>query len=109
MMLADKEYLVLAGVYLAEEYTALNDLQHTFLKPIMLDVTSENSVADFFEYLREHPHCKLVALINNAGISINLPLEITKIDVLEKQFAVNTFGMLRVTQKAIPHLEDKEY
>ncbi len=47
---------------------------------------------------------QLTALINNAGIALSGPLELLEEEEYRRQFEVNVFGLLGVTQACLPHL-----
>eukprot|EP01043_Picozoa_sp_COSAG02_P071722 COSAG02_NODE_13222_length_1424_cov_1.200000_1_plen_241_part_00 len=48
----------------------------------------------------------LVAIVNNAGISKDLPFEMQPLDSVRQVFEVNYFGALDVTQQFLPLLRD---
>jgi len=47
---------------------------------------------------------RLDALVNNAGIGVGGPLELVPMDELRRQFEVNVFGQVAVTQAMLPAL-----
>ena len=47
---------------------------------------------------------RLDALVNNAGIGVGGPLELVPLDELRRQFEVNVFGQVAVTQAMLPAL-----
>jgi carbonyl reductase 1 len=71
------------------------------VEPAELDVTSAASV-DAFARLAERRFGTLVALVNNAGIS----MKGFDSRVVEGTLAVNFFGALRVTQALLPLMAD---
>ena len=46
----------------------------------------------------------LQGLVNNAGIAVSGPLEVLPMADLRRQFEVNVFGLMAVTQAALPLL-----
>jgi NAD(P)-dependent dehydrogenase (short-subunit alcohol dehydrogenase family) len=49
----------------------------------------------------------LQVLVNNAGVEDdNLPIEVMPIDLWRRMFETNVFGLVQVTQRAIPKLRD---
>lgn len=48
----------------------------------------------------------LTALVNNAGIAVPGPLETIETSVLRKQFEINLFGQLALTQAVLPLLRE---
>ena len=59
-------------------------------------------------WLRQNNLSKLDALINNAGIAVNGPLQHLPIDELAQQFDINVVGVMRVTQAFLPLLGAKK-
>jgi NAD(P)-dependent dehydrogenase (short-subunit alcohol dehydrogenase family) len=66
--------------------------------PVLLDVTDPEHVAA----LREIE--QLDGLVNNAGVAISGPLEFLPVDELRRQFEINVFGLLAVTQAVLAPL-----
>jgi NAD(P)-dependent dehydrogenase (short-subunit alcohol dehydrogenase family) len=66
---------------------------------LLLDVTDSEQIAGAAREIGE-----LHALVNNAGIAIASPLEALPVDELRRQFEVNLFGQVAVTQAFLPHL-----
>lgn len=92
--------------------TARNPDEATELKQVSdrveaLDVTDAASVAALAERLKGVP---IDILINNAGILDRTDMSIDKVDfsMMERTFAVNTFGPLRVVQALLPNLRAGE-
>ncbi len=72
-----------------------------------LDVTDPASVAALAEQLKDVP---IDILINNAGVLDRSDSSVDKVDfaIMERTFAVNTFGPLRVVQALLPNLRAGE-
>lgn len=72
-----------------------------------LDVTDPASVAALAEQLKDVP---IDILINNAGMLDRSDSSVEKVDfaMMERTFAVNTFGPLRVVQALLPNLRAGE-
>jgi len=66
---------------------------------ILLDVTNQDHVRAASERIEE-----LHGLVNNAGIALAIPLEFIPLDELRRQFEVNVFGQVAVTQAFLPQL-----
>lgn len=72
---------------------------------IQLDVTDHRSIAAARDAATERLGSDgLQGLVNNAGLSVDGPLELVHIDALRRQFEVNVFGAIAVTQAFLPLL-----
>jgi NAD(P)-dependent dehydrogenase (short-subunit alcohol dehydrogenase family) len=109
--LANRGYEVLAGVRREEDGKALqveaakSPASAGHVTPIMLDVTDAAGIAAAIAQVTEITgENALCALINNAGISIVGPIEHVTMCDWRKQFEVNFFGTIALTQAALPLL-----
>ncbi|SOX52884.1 KR domain-containing protein [Mycobacterium ahvazicum] len=103
--LACRGFHVLAGVRRDADADALVADGLEGLEPVILDITMESDVAAIAERVAHDPlHRPLRALINNAGIAINAPVEALPITQWRKQFEVNLFGHIAMTQALLPAL-----
>jgi NAD(P)-dependent dehydrogenase (short-subunit alcohol dehydrogenase family) len=73
--------------------------------PVALDVTSTESVAAAAKEIddRQGGH-GLQAVINNAGVIVQSPVELISESELRRQFEVNVYGPIRVMQAFLPQL-----
>jgi len=98
-------YHVFAGVRHENDFAALKNMAAPNLHPVVIDVTSQASIAagskEIEASLGDMP---LIGLINNAGIVVSGPLEFLPLDDLRMQFEINVFGHLAVTQALLPML-----
>ena len=103
--MAAKGWTVFAGVRSQKDADALKQGAAGDLRPIILDVTRpeqvEAAVATIGAALGPQ---RLSGLLNNAGIAKMGPLAIQPLEDVEAHFAVNVFGLLRVTQAFVPLL-----
>jgi NAD(P)-dependent dehydrogenase (short-subunit alcohol dehydrogenase family) len=100
--LARKGFHVLAGVRREVDADALRG---DGIEPCILDITVESDVAAIADRVSHDPlHRPLRALINNAGIAINAPVEMLPMAEWRKQFEVNLFGHIAMTQALFPAL-----
>jgi NAD(P)-dependent dehydrogenase (short-subunit alcohol dehydrogenase family) len=103
--LARKGFHVLAGVRREADAQALRAEGIEGLEPLILDITVESHVAAVADRVANDPLRRpLRALINNAGIAINAPVEALPIAEWRKQFEVNLFGHVAMTQVLLPAL-----
>jgi NAD(P)-dependent dehydrogenase (short-subunit alcohol dehydrogenase family) len=100
--LARRGYHVLAGVRRAADADAL---RATNLEPVILDITDPGQVEAVTARITGDPaHRPLRAVINNAGIAINAPVELLSMAEWRQQFEVNFFGHVAVTKAVLPAL-----
>src|SRR5687768_10967955 len=67
------------------------DIEHERFYDVELDVTSAESVEEFFDTVREYTQ-EIHLVINNAGICEMSPLSETSLEAFEIQLATNTRG-----------------
>lgn len=104
--LAERGYRVFAGGRSAERRAALEQLardKHLPLEALELDVTSDRSVEAAVAEI-ERRAGPVAVLVNNAGIGIGAAMEEIALADMRKQFETNLFGVLRVTQRVLPHM-----
>ncbi len=100
--LARRGFHVLAGVRRGANADAL---RATNLEPIMLDITNAAEIAALVTHVAEDPERRpLRALVNNAGIGVNAPVEALPLAEWRKLFDVNFFGHVAMMQALLPAL-----
>jgi NAD(P)-dependent dehydrogenase (short-subunit alcohol dehydrogenase family) len=100
-LLAERGHTVFAGVRNPNETVGVPPAVHH----IQLDVTDPESVAAAATLVRDRVGGQGIdALINNAGIIVQGPLELISPDDLRRQFDVNTLGPARVIGEFLPLL-----
>lgn len=99
VQLAKRGYQVFAGVRKQEDADRLK--QHQGIEPVILDVTKPAQIDEFVKLL-ETKNIQSLSLVNNAGIAVAGAVEVLTIDDYRKQFEVNFFGLIQMTQKLIP-------
>jgi NAD(P)-dependent dehydrogenase (short-subunit alcohol dehydrogenase family) len=106
--LARRGFHVLAGVRREADADALRGLSIEgigSLEPRILDITVESDIAAITDRVARDPlHRPLRALVNNAGIAINAPVETLPLAQWRRQFEVNLFGHIAMTQALFPAL-----
>lgn len=95
---------VFAGVRNEADGQVLRKEASGRLTPILLDVTDGHSVAEAVNTVTEATGGKLFSLINNAGLSLNGPLELVPVEDMKRLMDVNVVGLLAVTKAFIPLL-----
>lgn len=102
---AQRNYQVFGSVRKLEHAAPLMDEFPDNFLPLVFDVTDydtiENVVAEVKDLLKGKP---LVGLINNSGIAVTGPLMQLPIEDYKRQFEVNLFGLIKVTQAVLPLL-----
>jgi NAD(P)-dependent dehydrogenase (short-subunit alcohol dehydrogenase family) len=92
-------FRVFAGVRKNEDGDALKSKASSRLSPVQLDVTQDDTIRKAAGLIHEATGSNgLWGLINNAGISVNGPLEFVDVDQLRRQLEVNVIGQIAVTQ-----------
>jgi NAD(P)-dependent dehydrogenase (short-subunit alcohol dehydrogenase family) len=108
-------WTVLAGVRdpSAGERLAADATVRERLIPLDLDVTDTTQVQAAGERVREQAGSAgvsarggLDALVNNAGVGVGGPLELVSGEDLRRQFEVNVFAQVAVTQTMLPALRE---
>src|SRR5712691_1484475 len=81
------------------------DAAHGLGIPVELDVTDADSIARAREAIAARVgQDALQGLVNNAGLSVDGPLQLVSVDALRQQFDVNVIGQIAVTQALLPLL-----
>ena len=97
-------FRVFAGVRREADGDALEEEASDRLVAVRLDVTDPNSIAEAVAVVDHETSGHLAGLVNNAGLSINGPLEMMPIEQIEMLMAVNVIGLTAVTQAFLPLL-----
>ena len=78
------------------------------VRAVTLDVTDAGSIAAAAEAVRQAAGDQgLAGLVNNAGVSVCGPVEFVPLDDWRRQFEVNFFGHVAVTQAVLPLLRQR--
>lgn len=101
-LLAERGWHVLAGVRKASDGDVLAG-EH--IEPVILDITDRGQVDAVVDRVeRDVEGRRLSVLVNNAGVSLNAPVETLTIDRWREHFEVNFFGHVALTQALLPAL-----
>ncbi len=91
-------YHVFAGVRREKDGESLCQRASKRLQIVMVDIADREQVRAAADTVRQALGEKpLAGLINNAGISVNGPLEFTPIDRLRHQLEINVVSLVAVT------------
>ncbi|MHC4212842.1 MAG: SDR family oxidoreductase [Planctomycetota bacterium] len=97
-------FRVYAGVRKQSDGESLMAEASERLKPIVLDVTSTETIKAAADTIEEETDGSVFGLINNAGIGRGGALEVTPVSEIQKVMNVNVIGLMEVTQTFIPML-----
>ncbi|MCW3162502.1 SDR family NAD(P)-dependent oxidoreductase [Chryseobacterium oryctis] len=87
-----------------EQIKELQELSDGNVKLILCDLTKDEQILSFASKVNELSNGRVDVLVNNVGILTPGPLEIIKKNEIQKEFEVNTFSVLTVTNAFIPSL-----
>jgi NAD(P)-dependent dehydrogenase (short-subunit alcohol dehydrogenase family) len=105
LRLARRGWSVYATARRIESIAALRDAGcHT----LALDVTDEDSMRAAVETV-EQAEGAVGVLVNNAGYSQSGAIETVPIDAVRRQFETNVFGLVRLTQLALPKMRAQRW
>lgn len=105
------ELTVLAGVRKESDAESIRKMNIPNLQPLMIDVNSLKSCENamkLLESMMNSGDLPFVALINNAGMSRKSFIEFHDMEDAKNVFEVNFFGVLRLTQLALPILRESK-
>src|ERR1700754_4873294 len=100
--LAARGFQVLAGVRRDRDADAI---RAPGVEPLIIDVTKPDHIQALVARVQKDPlGRRLRALVNNAGIGVNVPVEVYPVEEWRNLFEVNLFGHIAVTQALLPAL-----
>lgn len=103
--LARHGFSVFAGVRRPEDGNELADASSGAVRPIILDVTSDQSIAAAAAKVEEAASGNgLAGLVNNAAVLQLGPFEQTPLEAIDSLFRVNVLGVIATTQRFLPLL-----
>ena len=103
-LLALRGYRVVAGVRSDADADRLAALDPAHIEPFHLDITSDDDIRSLARHLADGH--RVTALVNNAGIAVPGPIELLSTEEWRRQFEVNVFGTVAVTQALLPHVRE---
>ncbi len=103
--LGEKGFRVFASVRKQSDAEAIAARGGAGVKPLLLDVTDAELIAKAAKTVEAAlDGAGLAGLVNNAGVSIDVPIECVEIDALRYQIEVNAIAPVAVTQAFLPLL-----
>ncbi|MBY8858957.1 SDR family oxidoreductase [Nocardia sp. CA2R105] len=100
--LAQQGFHVIAGVRRDRDADAL---RAEGIEPVILDITEPDHIARLAARFGENSQAgPLRALVNNAAVQLNAPVETLPLTEWRRQFEVNLFGQIAVIQALLPAL-----
>ena len=100
--LARQGFHVLAGVRRDRDADAIRG---PGLEPLIIDITNPQQIQTLAARVRGDSQGRAIrALINNAGVQANVPIEAFAMEEWRRLFEVNLFGHVAVTQALLPEL-----
>ncbi|WP_153978670.1 SDR family oxidoreductase [Paenibacillus xylanilyticus] len=100
--LAAEGFHVLAGVRRQED---ADKIKQNNIEPVILDITASDTLRALAERVEQDPLGRpLRAVVNNAGIAVNAPLEMVPLDEFRRQIEVSVIGQVAVIQALTPAL-----
>jgi NAD(P)-dependent dehydrogenase (short-subunit alcohol dehydrogenase family) len=110
LLLAERGYRVFAAGRSAEKRAQLDAIARARklrLEAVELDVCDDESVKAAVAYVLASAGA-IDVLINNAGVGYMGTIEDLEIEEWRRQFETNLFGVLRVTQAALPSMRERK-
>ena len=96
---------VFAGVRREEDGASVRTEAPDRIRPVILDVTDAATIETTAAAVREAVGGRgLDGLVNNAGITVQGPLEFLALEELRRQLEVNVTGQIAVTQALLPEI-----
>jgi len=102
-LLAARGYLVFAA---ARRLDRLEAMRSANIEPLVLDVTSEESVQEAIEHISKQTG-RIDTLVNAAGYATFGALEEVTHAQAQQQFEVNVFGLMRVVRAVLPMMRQQ--
>lgn len=102
IFLASTGMVVYAGVRKESDRQNLLEGGLPNLHPVIIDVCKQESIEDALKLISKEAKGKVFSLVNNAGLSLNGPLELLPLNDIKKLIDVNVTGLLSVTRTFLP-------
>lgn len=100
--LSRRGFHVIAGVRRVQDADAIRG---PGIEPVILDITKSDHIEALVTRVKDDVHGRqLRALVNNAAVQANVPVEVFALDDWRRMFEVNLFGQVAVIQALLPAL-----
>ena len=100
--LAADGFHILAGIRRPEDAAKLAAAN---IEPVLVDITQPETLAALARRIADDPLRRpLRAIVNNAGIAVNAPVEMAPLDEWRRQLEVGVIGQIAVIQALMPAL-----
>ena len=90
----------------ARRIEKMKDLQAKGVKTLKMDITDENDIETVVNTIIANEG-RIDVLVNNAGYAIYGAVEDTATSDIRRQFDVNFFGLVQLTQKVLPNMREQ--
>jgi short-subunit dehydrogenase len=101
-------FKVYAGVRKETDAQALEKEASENLCPIYLDVGDASTIRNAVNTIEKDAEIGTLGLVNNAGVSINAPLEMASSEKIKELFNVNVIGLLELTKALLPFIRESK-
>ena len=101
-------FKVYAGVRKEKDGEKLARKASSNLTPLVLDVCKKGTIDKCFEIIAKQLGDATISLVNNAGLSLNGPLELLPHSDIKKILDVNVYGLLAVTKTFLPLIRESK-
>src|SRR5210317_1872080 len=95
-------YKVYASVRKESDKQKLLNAASSNLTPVMMDVCDEEAVNKAYQQIETETEGYTFSLVNNAGLSLNGPLELIPYSDIKMLLNVNISGLILVTKTFLP-------
>ncbi|MGQ7868748.1 SDR family NAD(P)-dependent oxidoreductase [Sunxiuqinia sp. sy24] len=95
-------YKVYASVRKEDDKQKLIEAATSNLTPVLMDVCDEETVNNAYQQIKTETEGYTFSLVNNAGVSLNGPLELIPYSDIKMLLNVNICGLILVTKTFLP-------
>ncbi len=96
-------YATMRDLSKANNLQSIAEKEHLDIRAMQLDVTEESSIKRAINSIASEAS-RIDVLVNNAGYGLMGPFEDLAIEEIKTQFETNFYGVIKVTQAALPQM-----